>query len=77
MNTEEIRGQIHEYIDQADERMLRIIHSIMEGDLEQEPTVPDWHYEEVERRMQALLSGESKSYTWEEVKENTRKAFNK
>ena len=32
------------------------------------PTVPDWHYEEVNRRMQAHLSGDGKTYTWEESK---------
>jgi len=32
MSTAEIRGRIHEYVDRADERMLRIIHSIMKGD---------------------------------------------
>jgi hypothetical protein len=33
------------------------------------------HQQIIEQRMAEHLSGESKSYTWEEVKANARKAF--
>lgn len=75
MNTAEIRGKIHDYIDRADERMLRIIHSIVEGDSVEEPKVPDWHYKEVERRMQAHLSEDGKTCSWEEAKARIQNAI--
>ncbi len=32
------------------------------------PSIPDWHYKEVNRRMKAHLDGDGKTYTWEESK---------
>jgi len=49
----------------------------MQSDIVEEPTVPESFYEELDRRRQRHLNGESKSYTWEEVKENAREGFRK
>ncbi len=65
MNTAEIRGQIHEYIERADERMLRIIHSIVKGDVEQEPT--EAQKQELDRRIEKIDQGKAKFYTMDEV----------
>ena len=71
MNTAEIRGKIHEYIDRADERMLRIIHSIIEGDIENEPT--ENQTLELDRRIQKIDQGKAKFYTIDEVKSRLSK----
>ncbi|MCU7614782.1 addiction module protein [Chryseobacterium sp. GMJ5] len=73
----EIRKRIHEFIDIADERILRIINGIINAEEQEDdyPTIPDWHYDEINERREKYLSGESKSYTWEEVKEKAKSAL--
>jgi Putative addiction module component len=76
-STLEIRKRIHQFIDIADERILRIFNGIIDAE-EQEnnyPSVPDWHYDEVNERREKYISGESKSYTWEEIKEKAKSAL--
>lgn len=76
-STLEIRKRIHEFIDIADERILRIINGIItaEEQVDNYPTIPDWHYDEINERREKYLTGESKSYTWEEVKEKAKSAL--
>lgn len=76
-STLEIRKRIHEFVDIADERILRITNGIIDVE-EQEynyPEIPDWHYDEINERREKYLTGESKSYTWEEVKEKAKSAL--
>lgn len=70
----DIRKQIHSFIDSADERILRIIKAIIETEEENQSSVPDWFYDELEERRENYLSGKSKSFSWEEVQERARKA---
>lgn len=76
-STIEIRKRIHDFIDIADERILRIINSIIDAEEQEDnyPAVPDWHYDEVNERREKYISGESKSYTWEEVQEKAKSAL--
>ncbi|WP_187478096.1 addiction module protein [Amniculibacterium sp. G2-70] len=70
--TLEIRKKIHEFIDHADERILRIINAIITTEEETEPNVPESFYEELDKRKEKHLTGKSKSYSWEEVKDRAR-----
>ncbi|MDQ0476425.1 MULTISPECIES: addiction module family protein [Chryseobacterium] len=72
--TLDIRKKIHEFIDHADERILRIINAIILTEQETAPMNPDSFYEELDNRKERHLKGESKSYTWEEVKTKARAA---
>ncbi|MFY1045144.1 addiction module protein [Chryseobacterium sp. GP-SGM7] len=76
-STLEIRKRIHEYIDIADERILRIINGIIDVEEREDnyPTIPDWHYDKINERRERYLTGASKSYTWEEVKEKAKSAL--
>lgn len=76
-STLEIRKRIHEFIDIADERILRIINGIIDAEEQEDnyPTIPDWHYEKLNERREKYITGESKSYTWEEVKEKAKSAL--
>ncbi|WP_294285942.1 addiction module protein [uncultured Chryseobacterium sp.] len=69
-STLEIRKRIHEFIDTADDRILRIFNGIIDAEEQEEdqPSVPEWFYEELDKRKEKYISGESKSFTWEEVK---------
>lgn len=70
-STINIKKRIHEYIDHADERMLRIFNGIIEAE-EEKPTVSESFYKEIEKRKEKHLKGESKSFSWPEVKERAR-----
>lgn len=72
--TLDIRKKIHEFIDQADERILRIINAIIVTDEETEQISSDSFYEELDKRKERYLKGESKTSTWEEVKTKARAA---
>ena len=69
-STLEIRKRIHEFIDIADERILRIINGIIDAEEQEDnyPVVPDWHYDQIEEERAKYLKGEVKTSTWEEVK---------
>jgi len=74
-STLDIRKRIHDYIEDADERILRIFNAIIdaeEEDPELEPSeyqqVPDYVYERIEEERKRYLSGELKTSSWEEVK---------
>lgn len=68
-----IRKRIHEFIDQADERILRIFNAIITTE-EANTTVPDSHYAEIDKRREKYLSGNSQIFTIEEAKNRARAA---
>ncbi len=72
----DIRKRIHEFIDIADERILRIFKGIIDAEEEDDNySVPNSHYDVVNERREKYISGESKSYTWDEVKEKAKSAL--
>lgn len=73
----EIRKRIHEFIDIADERILRIINGIIDVEEQEDnyPAIPDWYYEKLEIEREKHLRGETPSYTWEEVKQKLMKDY--
>ncbi|WP_336690541.1 MULTISPECIES: addiction module family protein [unclassified Chryseobacterium] len=79
-STVDIRKRIHEFIDIADERILRIFKGIIdaeEGDQELEsldyPQVPDYIYDRIEEEREKYMKGEVKTSSWEELKERLMK----
>lgn len=74
MDTIEIRKDIHRFVDEADERLLKIIYAIIQAEESEEPSVPEFFYKELDERREKHKSGESKSFTWEEVQFNARNA---
>jgi len=76
-STLEIRKRIHEFIDIADERILRIINGIIDIEEQEDnyPAVPDWYYEKLEIEREKHLKGETESYSWEEVKQRLIKDY--
>ncbi|MCY1663681.1 MULTISPECIES: addiction module family protein [Chryseobacterium] len=75
-STVDIRKRIHEFIDIADERILRIFKGIIDAEEEEDNySVPDSHYDVINERREKYIKGESKSYTWEEVQEKAKSAL--
>jgi hypothetical protein len=76
-STLELRKRIHDFIDIADERILRIINGIINVEEQEDnyPAIPDWYYEKLEIEREKHLKGETPSYTWEEVKQKLMKDY--
>ncbi|SIT26820.1 hypothetical protein [Chryseobacterium gambrini] len=75
-STVDIRKRIHDFIDIADERILRIFKGIIDAEEEENNySVPDSHYDVINERREKYIKGESKSYTWEEVQEKAKSAL--
>ena len=63
-----IRNRIHEFVDKADDRMLRILDAIVATEEGIECTVPESFYQELDKDREKHLKGETLSYSWKDVK---------
>lgn len=76
MATIDLRDTVKEYINTADLRLLKMMKALAESYQkdEQEVTLTEEQYQMIDKRREAHLKGESKSFTWEQVKQNARNA---
>jgi putative addiction module component (TIGR02574 family) len=76
MATIDLRNTVKEYVNTADIRLLKLIKALAESyqNDEQELTLSEEQYRMIDKRREAHLKGESKSFTWEQVKQNARNA---
>lgn len=74
MTTLDLRNTVKEYVNTADIRLLKMIKALAESyeNDEQELTLSEEHYRMIDERREAHLKGESKTFTWEQVKQNAR-----
>jgi putative addiction module component (TIGR02574 family) len=72
----DLRNTVREYIDNADIRLLKMIKALAESyqNDEQELTLSEEQYQMIDKRNEAHLNGESKLFSWEQVKQNARNA---
>ena len=80
MEAEALKKTVLKYIDEADERLLKILKALIESYQEGEKNQPELYeenYEEIDRRREAYLEDPEDSYTWDEVKESIRNASKK
>ncbi len=80
METEALKKTVLKYIDDADERLLKILKALIEsyqGEESDRPKLNEEHYEEIDCRREAYLEDTEDSYTWNEVKESIRNASKK
>ena len=72
----DLRNTVKEYINTADIRLLKMMKALAESyqNDEQELTLSEEQYQMIDKRREAHLKGESKSFTWEQVKQNARNA---
>lgn len=76
MTSTDLRNTVKEYINSADVRLLKMIKALVESyeQDKQEVTLSKEQYQMMDKRREAHLKGESKSFTWNQVKENARNA---
>lgn len=74
MNATDIRKELHEYIDIADENLLKAIHEILcEADRAEDFVLSDEHKRILDERLKAFYANPNDVFTWEEVKAKYKK----
>ena len=68
MKSIELKQEIHGYIEQADDKILEAIRTLVKPTLEQIELTKEQKLE-LDKRKKSHLSGKSKSYTWAETKQ--------
>jgi hypothetical protein len=63
MGVAQIREELHQFINLADERVLKLIYGMMKADSEQGILSTD-QQEDLDKRIASHKKGESKSYSW-------------
>ena len=66
MKSQELKQEIHGYIEQADDKVLQAIKTLMKPSLDH-VTLTKEQKKELDRRKENHLAGTSKSYTWEQT----------
>lgn len=76
MATLDLKSTVLQYVNTADIRLLKMLKALAETyqNDEQELTLSEEQYKMIDARREAHLKGESKSFTWEQVKQNARNA---
>lgn len=74
-----LRKKVHKYVDQVDEKTLRLVNALLTEALhlqdEGESMMTDAQYAEVQKRAKSLEAGETKLITWGKLKSDIRKNY--
>ena len=75
MGTTQIRDELHQFINQADERILRLIYGMMKADIDDEGDylLTEDHKQILDERLAAHESAPEEGSKWEEVKARIKK----
>ena len=66
MRSVELKQEIHGYIEQADDKILQAIKTLVKPSIEQ-IQLSKGQKQELDKRKKAHIAGKSKSYTWEQT----------
>ena len=72
MGAAQIREELHQFIDRADERVLNQIHGMMKSASEN-TILTERQQKDLDMRVDRHKRGESKSYTWSEARAQIEK----
>lgn len=75
METTQIREELHQFINRADERILRLIYGMMKADFEEgdDYLLTEAHKQILDARLAAHESAPNEGSSWEEVKSRITK----
>lgn len=71
MQPANMRQKLHQYVDKGDDKLLKLMYAVAKeytGEDDFEYTFSNQELAMLEERRAKRLSGESKTYTWEEAK---------
>ncbi|MDB4903334.1 MAG: hypothetical protein JWQ63_2615 [Mucilaginibacter sp.] len=72
MQTTQIRQRLHQYIDNSDEKLLKLMFALAKEYNDEDDFDYEFSAEDIkgfDERRQKRLSGESSTYSWNEAKE--------
>jgi cob(I)alamin adenosyltransferase len=72
METVEIKKQLHEYIEVADDRLLHLIYGMIVAD-KKDYEIPEWHIKIIEERIEEYKKNPQDSISLEEFKSRVEK----
>lgn len=73
MSTTEIRKELRQYINKADSHFIQLVYAMMKADEGDEDFIlSPLQKKELDTRIKRHKSGESKSYSWKEVKQRAK-----
>ena len=73
MSAIQIREELHQFIEEADDRMLNLIYGLLQAD-KQQAALTSEQLADLQVRVARHKSGESKSYIWTEARAIIEKA---
>ncbi|MDI9365354.1 MAG: hypothetical protein QM541_10415 [Flavobacterium sp.] len=71
MNTLLLKEKLHQYIDDSDDKLLKIMYAIAK-EYNEDDSIEDADVILLDARKEKRLSGESKLYSWAEAKRNIK-----
>lgn len=75
MGLTQMRDELHQFINQADERMLKLIYGMMKADIEEENfALTELHKQILDERLMAHENSPEEGSTWEEVKNRIKQS---
>lgn len=76
MTTTAIRKKIHQYVDEAEDKVLEAMYGMLKiyVDAGEESMMSKEQKNEIDKRSKFFRQGKLKTSTWEEVKKRTRTA---
>ena len=68
MSASQIRKELHNFIDQADERILKLLYGMMTADQNEDPELSEAIKQILDDRLAAHRANPTEGATWSEVK---------
>jgi len=75
MRTTQIKQQLHDYIDSAEDKKLKAIYTLVEDDITEGYQFSEDQKKELDRRYDDYMNGVGETYTWEETVAMARQAL--
>jgi hypothetical protein len=67
MSITQLKQQLHDYIDSAEDKKLKAIYTLLENDITDKFPLTVAQRKELDRRYDNYVAGVGKTYTWEET----------
>jgi putative addiction module component (TIGR02574 family) len=67
MTTTVIKNKLHNYIDNAEQKKLKAIYTMLESEIEATSMLSEEQKKELDFRLDEYMKGKSKSYSWDEA----------
>ncbi|RNA61482.1 addiction module family protein [Chryseobacterium nematophagum] len=74
-NTLELKERIHEFIDRADERTLKIINAIITSEESEEEELSPEHKAILDERLQEYRNNPTSGKFWKEVRQDLKNEY--